>query len=63
MDNMYVASKFLAAVTLPHHKISGDILILEAADEKEQEQLVLDLVRATLGNALRLSNGVMVIVK
>ena len=63
MKNRFIASEFLAAVTLPHHKVSGDILILEAADEAEQERLVTDLVLATLGNALQLSNGVIVIVK
>lgn len=56
-------ARIIAAVILPHHKVlgSGDALVLEAGDEKEQEQLTLDLAKAVKADVVRLSNGICII--
>jgi len=58
-------ARIIAAVTLPHHKVpgSGDVFALEAKDEKEQEQLTLDLAKAVKADVVRLSNGISIILR
>ncbi|MCY9657130.1 hypothetical protein P5G65_31355 [Paenibacillus chondroitinus] len=57
-------SPILAAVTLPHHKVSGgNSFVVEANDEEEQKQIMLDIAKAIKGDVTKTSNGIYLILK
>lgn len=57
-------SSILAAVTLTHHKVSGgNSFVVEAKDEEEQKQIMLDIAKAVKGDVTKTSNGIYLILK
>jgi hypothetical protein len=56
--------KIIAAVTLPNHKVqSGNAFVVEAANEDEQEKVMLDLAKALKRDVTRTSNGIYLLIR
>ena len=53
----------LAAVTLSKHRVSGgNAFVIEAANEEEQKQLMLDLAKGLKSDVLKTSNGIYIMI-
>lgn len=56
--------KILAAVTLSKHKVqSGNAFVIEASDEQEQENIVLDLAKSLKTDVTKTSNGIYLLIR
>lgn len=57
-------NSIIAAVTLAHHKVSGgNSFVVEAQNEDEQKQIMLDIAKAVKGDVTKTSNGIFLILK
>ncbi|MCY9666411.1 hypothetical protein M5X11_15820 [Paenibacillus alginolyticus] len=57
-------NNIIAAVTLDHHKVScGNSFVVEAKNEDEQKQIMLDIAKAVKGDVTKTSNGIYLILK
>jgi len=53
-----------AAITLADHKVhGGNVFVVEAKDEEEQKELMLDIARAVRGEVMRTINGIYLVLK
>ncbi|WP_094606782.1 hypothetical protein SPSIL_034000 [Sporomusa silvacetica DSM 10669] len=59
------AAVLIAAIILPHHKVtgSGQAFLVEAKDEEEQKKLTTELAKAVKGDVTRLSNGMYLVLR
>lgn len=57
-------NSIIAAVTLSHHKVSGgNSFVVEARNEDEQKQIMLDIAKAVKGDVTKTSNGIFLILR
>lgn len=57
-------AKIIAAITLPHHTISGgNAFVVEAQDEEEQEKIMLDIAKAIKADVMKTSNGIYLLLR